>query len=191
MNRITALTISITTLVIFGNITAYAADGPLISLNNTDFVVSLAFLAFVLLIVYLKVPSKVLNMLDNRSESIKEEIDSANKILEEAKTLLAELEREHKNNIQKASKIISDAENEAKQIIIDAKKNVKIAIGRKINLAEDQIKASEKAFIKSVRDKAVDMSVVLAEEMVKAASTKETDDFTIESSLKTIKKSLT
>jgi F-type H+-transporting ATPase subunit b len=191
MNRITTLTISITTLVIFGNITAYAADGPLISLNNTDFVVSLAFLAFVLLIVYLKVPSKVLNMLDNRSESIKEEIDSANKILEEAKTLLAELEREHKNNIQKASKIISDAENEAKQIIIDAKKNVKIAIGRKINLAEDQIKASEKAFIKSVRDKAVDMSVVLAEEMVKAASTKETDDFTIESSLKTIKKSLT
>jgi F-type H+-transporting ATPase subunit b len=130
-------------------------------------------------------------MLDNRSESIKQEIDSANKILEEAKTLLAELEREHKNNIQKASKIISDAENEAKQIIIDAKKNVKIAIGRKINLAEDQIKASEKAFIKSVRDKAVDMSVVLAEEMVKAASTKETDDFTIESSLKTIKKSLT
>jgi F-type H+-transporting ATPase subunit b len=191
MNRITTLTISITTLVIFGNITAYAADGPLISLNNTDFVVSLAFLAFVLLIVYLKVPSKVLNMLDNRSESIKQEIDSANKILEEAKTLLAELEREHKSNIQKASKIISDAESEAKQIITDAKKDVKIAIGRKINLAEDQIRASEKAFVKSVRDKAVDVSVVLAEEMVKAASTKETDDFTIESSIKTIKKSLT
>ena len=126
---------------------AYGAEGPMISMNNTDFVVSLAFLAFISLIVYLKVPKKIGNILDKRSDTIKLEIESANKILEESKTLLAELEREHKLNIQKAEKIIQDADSESKRLIKQAKEDLKLAIGRKISLAEDQIKAVEKSVI--------------------------------------------
>ena len=166
---------------------AYAADGPMISLNNTDFVVSLAFIAFVSLIVYLKVPGKIANMLDKRSETIKLEIDSANKILEESKTLLAELEREHKLNIQKAEKIIQDADDEAKRLITEAKEELKLAIGRKISLAEDQIKAAEKSVIKSLRDRAVDMSILLAEENLKVSRTKNRESTNIESSIKSLK----
>ena len=169
---------------------AYGAEGPMISMNNTDFVVSLAFLAFISLIVYLKVPKKIGNILDKRSDTIKLEIESANKILEESKTLLAELEREHKLNIQKAEKIIQDADDESKRLIKQAKEDLKLAIGRKISLAEDQIKAVEKSLIKSVRDKAIDMSIVLAKENLKASSSKNTEKANIDSSIEALKNSI-
>ena len=169
---------------------AYGAEGPMISMNNTDFVVSLAFLAFISLIVYLKVPKKIGNILDKRSDTIKLEIESANKILEESKTLLAELEREHKLNIQKAEKIIQDADSESKRLIKQAKEDLKLAIGRKISLAEDQIKAVEKSVIKSVRDKAIDMSIVLAKENLKTSSSKNTEKANIDSSIEALKNSI-
>ena len=166
---------------------AYAADGPMISLNNTDFVVSLAFIAFLSLIIYLKVPAKIANLLDKRSEAIKLEIESANKILEESKTLLAELEREHKLNIQKAEKIIQEAEDEAKRLIKQAKEDLKLAIGRKITIAEEQIKAAEESVLKNVKDQAIDMSIILAEEKLKQVSVKKNENTTIASSIKSIK----
>lgn len=169
---------------------AYGAEGPMISMNNTDFVVSLAFLAFISLIVYLKVPKKIGSILDKRSDTIKLEIESANKILEESKTLLAELEREHKLNIQKAEKIIQDADDESKRLIKQAKEDLKLAIGRKISLAEDQIKAVEKSVIKSVRDKAIDMSIVLAKENLKTSISKDTERANIDSSIESLKNAI-
>ena len=54
-----------------------AASGPFISLGNTNFVVLLAFLLFVGLIIYLKVPGKLNGMLDERAKGIQSELDEA------------------------------------------------------------------------------------------------------------------
>jgi F-type H+-transporting ATPase subunit b len=94
-----------------------AADGvPFLSLDNTNLVVLIAFLTFIAILLYLKVPAKITELLDNRQQSIRDEIDSATSILAESKSLLADLEREHKLNIAKAETILRDAEIEAKKI---------------------------------------------------------------------------
>jgi F-type H+-transporting ATPase subunit b len=150
-----------------------ASDIPLFSLNNTNFVVSLAFLAFVGILVYLKVPVKIAGLLDNRAKLIGDEINTANSLLEEAKKMLAKLEREHKTNIEKAAKIVSDAELEAKQMLNEAKKEVRLTIERKIKLAEDQISATEASVIKSIKNMAVDKSIETAEsELLKLTNAK-------------------
>ena len=46
---------------------AFAADGPFFSLRNTDFVVLIAFLLFVGILMYLKVPGLLMGMLDTVS----------------------------------------------------------------------------------------------------------------------------
>ncbi|GIS03641.1 MAG: hypothetical protein CM15mP106_0880 [Candidatus Neomarinimicrobiota bacterium] len=66
---------------------------------NTDFVVAISFFIFVGVLVYFKVPRIVVNLLDKRANTIRKEIDDANKLLEEAKSLLAKSERQHKDNI--------------------------------------------------------------------------------------------
>ena len=114
------------------NISYAGSDAPALSLDNTNFVVSIAFVAFVALIFYLKVPSKISGLLDDRSHSIEAEINNANSILEESKTMLADLEREHKINIEKAKKILVDAEAEAKNILSEAKIEVRLNIERKV-----------------------------------------------------------
>ena len=144
-----------------------ADDVPFLSLDNTNLVVLIAFLAFIAILLYLKVPAKITDLLDNRQQSIRDEIDGATSILEESKSLLAELEREHKFNIAKAETILSDAEIEAKRFLTDSKKEIRMAIERKIKLAEEQIKASEKLVIKSIKDRAIDKAFLTTESQLR------------------------
>ena len=164
-----------------------ASDASAFSLNNTDFVVLIAFIAFVGLLLYLKVPIKIADLLDNRSKAIRDEINNANLILEESKTTLAELEREHKINIKKAKQILVDAETEAKDILTEAKKEIRLSIERKVKLAQDQIKATEESVIKSMKDQAIDKAVELAEKELLNKKVLKTDDSSIERSLNDFK----
>ena len=54
-----------------------AATGPFFSLQNTNFVVLVAFLCFIGILVYMKVPAKLTGMLDARAATIKAELDEA------------------------------------------------------------------------------------------------------------------
>jgi len=54
-----------------------AGDKPFFSLANTDFIVLLAFLVFIGLLLYLKVPGKVGGMLDARADGIRSDLDEA------------------------------------------------------------------------------------------------------------------
>ena len=64
-----------------------AASGPFFSLNNTDFVVTVAFVLFVAVLLYLRVPAMVTKMLDERSKGIQLELDEARSLMEEAQSL--------------------------------------------------------------------------------------------------------
>ena len=68
---------------------AMAASGPFFSLQNTNFVVLIAFIAFVGILIYMKVPAKLTGMLDARAATIKAELDEARALREEAKSILA------------------------------------------------------------------------------------------------------
>jgi F-type H+-transporting ATPase subunit b len=80
------ITILIGIFPIFVQPVIAAEDVPFLSLDNTNLVVLIAFLAFNAILLYLKVPAKITDLLDNRQQSIRDEIDSATSILEESKS---------------------------------------------------------------------------------------------------------
>ena len=143
-----------------------ASDAPMFSLANTDFVVAIAFVIFVGVLIYFKVPRVIANLLDNRAETIRNEIDEAHKLLEEAKTLLAKLEREHKENIAKGQDIIADAKLTSKKILEDSKSEIKDAVARKLAMAERQIKINEKEVINAIRGDLIDAAFKAAQEQI-------------------------
>ena len=177
------ITILIGIFPIFVQPVIAADDVPFLSLDNTNLVVLIAFLAFIAILLYLKVPAKITDLLDNRQQSIRDEIDSATSILEESKSLLADLEREHKFNIAKAETILSDAEIEAKRFLTDSKKEIRMAIERKIKLAEEQIKASEELVIKSIKDRAIDKAFLITESQLKELPKSKLNQTILEDSL--------
>ena len=61
---------------------AMAASGPFFSLHNTNFVVLIAFIAFIGILIYAKVPAKLTGMLDARAATIKAELDEARALRE-------------------------------------------------------------------------------------------------------------
>ena len=154
-------------LVLFQVEIAYAAsNAPMFSLANTDFVVAIAFALFVGVLIYFKVPKIIGDLLDKRAASIKGEIDEAHRLLEEAKSLLAKLEREHKENITKAKEIIEDAELSSRKILEVSKSEIKLAVSRKLKLAERQIQANEKDVINAIKGDLIDEAFKLAQEQI-------------------------
>ena len=67
---------------------ALAASGPFVSLRNTDFIVLLAFIAFIGVLVYFKVPSLIGGMLDKRANTIRNELDEARNYVKKLKVSL-------------------------------------------------------------------------------------------------------
>ena len=110
----------------------FAASGPFISLSNTNFVVLLAFLLFVGLLIYLKVPGKLNGMLDERAKGIQSELDEARSLREEAQSILAEYERKQKEVQNQADQIVANAKEEAKIAASVAKENLKASIKRRL-----------------------------------------------------------
>lgn len=145
---------------------AATGDYGFFSLRNTDFVVLLAFIVFIGILLYFKVPGKVGELLDKRAAGIKSEIEEARALREEAQTLLASYERKQKDVQTQADRIVSAARDEAAKAAAQAKDDIKSSVARRLAAAEDQIASAQSAAIKDVRDRAIVVAVEAAREVV-------------------------
>lgn len=155
-------------LVLIGS-PAVAASGPFTSLFNTNYVVLLAFLLFVGVLVYLKVPALLTGLLDDRAEGIRAELNQAKALREEAQTILASYERKQREVQQQAERIVEHAKVEAEEAAAKALEDLKASIVRRLAAAQDQIASAEAAAVKEVRDTAVSVAVGAASEVIAAS----------------------
>jgi F-type H+-transporting ATPase subunit b len=165
---------------------ALAASGPFFSLGNTNFVVLLGFLAFIALLVYLKVPAKLTGMLDARAVAIKAEIDEARALREEAKSILATYERRQKEVQEQAERIIASARDEALAAADQAKADLKLSIARRMAAAIDQIASAESAAIRQVREQAVSVAVAAAGDVLAKQMTADAASASIDSAIEQV-----
>lgn len=145
---------------------AASAEIPFVSLFNTNFVVLLAFLLFLAVLLYLKVPGKLGGMLDTRADGIRAELDEAKALREEAQTLLASYERKQKEVQAQADRIVEHAKLEAEEAAKLAREDLKASIERRLAGAQDQIASAEAAAIKEVRDTAIQVAVAAAGDVI-------------------------
>ena len=145
---------------------ALAASGPFFSLANTDFVVLLAFLLFIAVLFYFKVPGLLGGMLDKRADDIKSELDEARRLREEAQTLLASYERKQKEVQEQADRIVSAAKEDAAAAATQARADLDKSVERRLAAAQDQIASAESSAVKAVRDQAVTIAVAAARDVI-------------------------
>jgi len=160
---------------------AFAASGPFFSLSNTNFIVLLAFLLFIAVLVYLKVPGLLMGLLDKRAEGIRSELDEAKSLREEAQKVLASYERKQREVQEQSERIIAQAKEEAKLAAEQAKEDLKTSVARRLAAAEDQIASAQAKVVKEVRDEAIQVAVsaardVIAKQMTAASGNALVDD---------------
>ena len=162
---------------------ALAAEGPFISLNNTEFVVLIAFIIFIGALVYFGVPGKVTGILDARAVQIKADLEEARNLREEAKTILASYERKQREVQEQSDRIVAGAREEAMAAAKQAKADLKIAIARRLAAAQDQIASAEASALRQVKERAVSVAIGVAGDVLAKQMTAETASLSIDDAI--------
>ena len=126
----------------------------------------IGLIIFLAILAYLKVPGMIGRSLDERADRIKNELEEARTLREEAQQLLAEYHRKRKEAEKEASDIVASAEREAKALLEDAKRATEEYVARRNKLAEQKIATAEVDAINAVRASAVDLAVAAAGKIV-------------------------
>ncbi|MCB1389539.1 MAG: F0F1 ATP synthase subunit B [Rhodobacteraceae bacterium] len=169
---------------------ALAAGDVFFSLRNTEFVVWIAFIVFIGVLLYFKVPGLIGAQLDRRAATIRSELDEARKLREEAQELRASFERKKAEVKDQAERIVAKAKADAELAASQAKKDLEATIARRLSAAEDQIAAAEASAVKEVRDRAIAVSVAAAAELIAKNLSAEDAGKMIEDSIATVEQRL-
>jgi F-type H+-transporting ATPase subunit b len=138
-------------------------------LHDTHFWEAVAFFLAVAL-VWKKASGAITQALDQRAAKIREELDEARKLREEAQATLANYQRKQRDALKEAEEIVAHAKAEAERLGAQAARDLEAAIQRRQRLAEEKIDQAEQKALAEVRAAAVDVAVaaarrVLAEDM--------------------------
>ena len=142
-------------------------------LMEPEGVVGISFVLFIALLAYFGVHKLIGSKLDERAERIREELDEARRLREEAQKTFAEFERQRGEVEGQAEEIIEHARAESEQAAEKAKDELQDSIARRLRAAEEQIAMAEAGAVKEIKDKAVQVAIAAAAEVMQARLTGE------------------
>ncbi len=128
--------------------------------------VLVAFILFIILLVYLKVPAMVARMLDERSAKIAKDLAEAAQLREEAQALLVSYQQKRVEAEKDAVNIIAQAKADAEEYAADSRRKLGETLERRAKQAEQKIAQAEAQAIKDVRTVATDIAVAAATRLV-------------------------
>ncbi len=137
--------------------------------------------------VYLKVPAMVTKSLDDRSDAIRDELEEARKLREEAQEMLADFQARRKQAEEEAQEIVDAAKREAATIAKDAERKTAEFVQRRTAVAEQKIGQAEATAVAEVRAAAIDVAVTAAEQIIGGKMTAATANKLIENGIAEVK----
>lgn len=154
---------------------------------DASFWATVALVLFLGLIVYLKVPGMMTKSLDERSDKIRNDLEEARRLREEAQQLLAEYQRKRKEAEKEAESIIAAAKHEAEAMAKDAERKTEEYVERRTAIAEQKIAQAEGQALAEVRAAAVDLALEAAASVIEKKMSGDTASGMFKSSLEEIK----
>ena len=133
---------------------------------DAAFWVGAAFVLFVGILVYLKVPGMLTGALDERAKKISDDLDQARELREEAQVLLATYQRKQRDALKEAEEIIAHAKEEAMREAEQAEKKLEEAVARRQQAALNKIALAEAQAENEVRDTAIEIAIAAATAVV-------------------------
>jgi len=137
--------------------------------------VALAMLVVFAILFWKKVPAVIAGALDRKIAGIREQLDEARRLREEAEALHAEYEAKAAGAEADAATLLERARHEADAIQAQAEADAAALIERRTRMAEDKIAAAERAALDQVRARAVDAAAAAAKRLIRERHDAEAD----------------
>ena len=134
---------------------------------DATFWVTVSFFIFMGILIYFKIPQKVKEILEQNILSIKNQIDEAEKLKEDAKNILTEHERKISNSKREVKEMISKANEEAEKNVINANKAFHNLIENKKKNAEERIRQLKNQAEKDIKNASVKIAIESVEKLIK------------------------
>ena len=157
--------------------------------SNPEFWVAVAFVIFVAVIVYMGY-RRIVEGLDARGERIKNELEEARSLREEAQALLASYQRKQRDALKEAEAIVEHAKEEAARSSAEAEAKLQETIKRRTEMAVDKISRAEAQALQDVRNTTVDVAVDAARHLIETNLGEEKAASLVEDSIADIDKKL-
>jgi F-type H+-transporting ATPase subunit b len=137
-------------------------------IQDAEFWVGAAFVVFIGLMIYLKVPGALAGVLDSRGQKIQAQLDEANQLREEAQRLLADIKTQREAAEKTAAAMIEAAKDDAKRLLVEAKAKLEDDIKRRRDLATRKIANAEAQAQAEVKAAAAELAASAAEAVLTA-----------------------
>ena len=119
--------------------------------------VALGFILFILMLIYFKVPGQITKILDKRAEKIKNELDEARKLREEAQAILADFQKKNNEAEKSAKALIDEAKKIAKNYEKEAKLKFEESLERRKKLLDEKLKRAEVEALNQIKNDITDI----------------------------------
>ena len=134
-------------------------------IQDPTFWVAVAFVVFVVL-VFKPIKGALIGGLDAKIAEIRQEVEEAEKLREEAQSLLANYQRQQRQAIQDAEAIVARAKEEAERHRAEADEAMKDMVRRQEEQAREKIAQAETTAIQEVRSMSVELAMAAAEKLL-------------------------
>ena len=155
--------------------------------KTAEFWVLVSFLAFMALLVKMKVPAMVAKALDDRADGIRKELDEARRLRQEAQDLLADYQRKQRLAENEAKAIIEQAQREADALKVESARALMEQIERRGRIAEEKIARAEQQAVAEVRAAAVELATATAEQVLKQRAQGELGQSLVDQAIRDLK----
>lgn len=125
-----------------------------------------SLILFFVALIAMKVPGALGGSLDKRSQTIRNELEQAKKLREDAEALLKEYQRKAAAAETEAAEIVEQAKREAATLAAEGKRRIEEYVAGRTRLAETKIAQAEAQAIQEVRALSADVAVAAAEKLL-------------------------
>jgi F-type H+-transporting ATPase subunit b len=136
--------------------------------GDAEFWVLLAVVIF-LIIVWKPGKRAVIGALDARAQRIRQELDAARNLRDEAQRALAAYQKQQQEGAAEAQSIITHAKEEAERIATQSLRDLDEALRRRQVLAQERIAQEEAKALAEIRSIAVDVAISAARQVIAAS----------------------
>ena len=134
---------------------------------DATFWVMISFFLFLGLLIYFQIPQKIKSILEENISNIKNQIDEANKLKEDAKNILIEHEKKISNSTAEVRSMISKASDEAEKNIIKTNQGFYNLMENRKKNAEERIKQLKNQALKDIKNTSVKIAIESVEKLLK------------------------
>jgi len=134
---------------------------------DATFWVMVSFFLFIGLLIYFQIPQKIKSSLDENIGGIKNQIDEADKLKEDAKNILTENEKKISNSKVEVKLMISKANEEAERNVIKTNQNFHNLMDNRKKNAEERIKQLKNQALKDIKNTSIKIAIESVEKLLK------------------------